>query len=121
MENLLVRTFGSFALAALLIHGGLDAPLRSLPGLFLVPFFLVALIANWALARLNVKRPALWTTVVVLGLVPALMPLAHLQDLGESALYDGILYANGAFGLATLVMGALMLRSRERAFGAADE
>ena len=111
-ENLIVRSTGSFALAALLVHGGLDAPAYRHPGLYLVPFFLAALVANWALARLNAKRAALWATVVLLGLVPALMPLAHAGRIGESSLYDGVLYASGAFGLATLLMGAVMLRSR---------
>lgn len=113
MQNLLVRTFGSFSLAALLLHGGLDAPMRPLPGLYLVPYFLAALAANWALARLNVKRPALWATTILLGALPALMPLFHLGDLGRSALYDGVLYAGALFGLATLATGALLLRARD--------
>lgn len=111
-ENLLVRLSGSFALTALLVHAGLDAPLRSLPGLYLVPFFVIGVAANWALSRLNAKRAALWTATVLLGLLPALMPLFHLRDLGTSALYDGVLYATAAFGLATLLLGALMLRRR---------
>lgn len=112
MENLLVRTSGSFALAALLVHGGLDAPAYALPGLYLAPFFLAALVANWALARLNVKRGALWTTVVLLGAVPLVMPLAHWGGLGASALYDGVLYAGAAFGLATVAIGGRMLAAR---------
>ena len=119
MENLLVRTSGSFALAALLVHGGLDAPLRPLPGLYLVPFFLAALVANWALARLNVKRPALWTTVALLGAVPLAMPLFHRGDAGSNALYDGVLNAGALFGLATLAMGGLMLRRRDAGRGEA--
>lgn len=114
LENLIVRSSGSLALAAVLVHAGLDAPLRPLPGLYLVPFFVASVVANWALARLNVKRPALWTATVLLGLIPSLMPLAHLGDLGTSALYDGVLYANGAFGLVTLVTGALMLARRDK-------
>ena len=120
-QNLLVRTFGSFALAALLVHAGLDAPARPLPGLYLVPFFLAALVANWALARLNVKRPALWTTTVLLGAIPLAMPLLHAGDLGASALYDGVLYAGAASGLATLALGALMLRERGAGAATPDE
>lgn len=111
-QNLVVRLSGSFALTAVLVHAGLDAPLRPWPGLYLVPFFVAGVAANWALSRLNVKRAALWTTVVLLGAVPALMPLAHLRDLGADALYDGVLYAGAAFGLVTLLAGLPMLRGR---------
>lgn len=110
--NLLIRISGASALAGLLVHAGLDAPMRPLPGLYLVPFFLACVAANWALSRLNAKRAALWTTTLLLGVVPALMPLAHARDLGADALYDGVLYAASAFGLATLALGALMLRGR---------
>lgn len=112
MANLLIRTSGSFSLAALLVHAGLDAPARAWPGLYLVPFFLAALVANWALARLNVKRPALWTATLLLGLIPLVMPLFHYGRLGVDALYDGVLYAAAFFGLATAVMGFVMLRAR---------
>lgn len=112
MENLVIRLSGSFALTTILVHAGLDAPLRPLPGLYLVPFFIATVAANWALSRLNVKRAALWTATVLLGIIPVLMPLAHLGDLGGSALYDGVLYAGALFGLVTLVVGAMLLRDR---------
>lgn len=114
-ENLLVRLSGSFALAALLVHAGLDAPMRPLPGLYLVPFFVASVAANWALSRLNAKRAALWTATILLGAIPAIMPLLHLPDLGGDPLYDGVLYANAAFGLATVILGALLLRRRDAA------
>lgn len=117
MQNLLVRTSGSFALAAVLVHAGLDAPLRPLPGLYLVPFFLLSLAASWALARLNVKRAALWATTAILGILPLAMPVLHLRDLGASALYDGVLYAGAAFGIATAALGLVLLRAREKAEG----
>lgn len=113
-ENLLIRTFGALALAALLMHGAIDARSYALPALYLVPFFLGSVVANWALARLNVKRPAVWTTTVLLGALPFVMPALHLNILGDDALHDGVLYAGSLFGLVTLALGARILMTRRR-------
>ncbi len=111
-ENLILRTSGAFALAALLIHAGTDLGARAWPALYLVPFFVVAVAANWALARLNVKRPALWATAVLLGLVPAVMPLLRWGAMGADATYDGVLVAGAAFGAITFAFAANALRTR---------
>lgn len=113
-ENLLIRTFGALALASLLMHGGIDARSYALPALYLVPFFLGSVVANWALARLNVKRAAVWTTTALLGGLPFVMPALHLGILGDDALHDGVLYAGSLFGLVTLALGLRILATRRK-------
>lgn len=113
MENLLIRLFGSASLALLLVHGGQDLGFRPVPWAFVTLWVVIAVAANWALARLNVKRAALWTTLVVLGLVPGLMPVLHLGELGlYDARYLAVLVAGSVAGILTMAMSVKMLVSR---------
>jgi hypothetical protein len=112
-ENLIIRLFGSASLAFLLVHGGQDLGLRPAPWAFVTLWVVVAIAGNWALARLNAKRAALWTTLVVLGLAPALMPVLHLGEMGRyDARYMGVLYATCTAGLLTTGMATRMLSAR---------
>jgi len=112
-ENLLLRTSGSLALGFLLIHAGQDVGNRSWFVAYLAFFAVLSVVANWALARLNVKRPALWATTIALGLFPAIMPLLHLAEVNaQDGLYRSVLYLASAFGLVTAGLGSNALVSR---------
>lgn len=114
-ENLIVRIAGSIALAFVLIHGGQDIERRSAPWAFIAFYVALAIAGNWALARLNAKRAALWTTLVALGAFPALMPVLHMAEMGTyNGLYMAVLYVTSAAGVATGAIAAWMLRGGVR-------
>jgi uncharacterized membrane protein SirB2 len=117
MENLIIRMSGSFAFAAMLVTAGYRVgseahPIALPAAVYVIPFFLLAVAANWALSRLNVKRPALIATVILLGVLPVLLalPWHFYVFIGGPARW--LVIANAVFGVVTLFMGSVMLMKR---------
>lgn len=118
-KNLYARVFGSLAQAAFFVHvgqhlmreGEVGAGAWAVVALFLV----VAVAASWAQARLNAKRAAVWTALVLLGLLPVGAFLVHLRDLDVPGGYGPVLVLNALFGLATLALTGWILAERRTA------
>lgn len=117
MKNLLARVYGSLAFAALLMHVGQHLQTETGESVgagdwtFVGLVFVLAVAAAWAQARLNAKRPALWTALVLLGILPMGAWLAHRAPLDTPGGYGIILLLGLLFGFGTLVMTGWLLAS----------
>lgn len=123
MLNLLARVAGALALASFFLHVGMHlATLETVGALAwsVVALFLVlSVAASWALARLNAKRAAAWTTLVTLGLLPVGAFALHLGDAAPHPAFRPVLVLNLVFGTLVLVFAGLLLARDGR--GRADE
>ena len=125
MKNLLARVAGSLAQGVFLVHVGQHlARTDPLPGWawgVLALLLVLGVAASWAQARLNAKRPALWTALVLMGLLPVGAFLAHRAPLDAPSGYGVVLLLNLVFGLLTLAFTAWLLAGRRAGAGDADE
>lgn len=114
--NLWTRTFGSFALAASLLHAGMHVERDATPvwgGILAVLVFGTLTVgALWALSRMNAKRPAQMTALVLLGVTPVVAALVHWSDLLVADAYAATLWSMLVTGGLTALFGALVLRGR---------
>lgn len=117
-KNLYARVFGALAISTFFIHVGQHLqsayPARAPAAAWLVVtlFLIVGVAAAWAQARLNAKRPALWTALATTGLLPAAAWLYHRAPL--DAPFGIVLLLALLFGLASTAFCAWLLADRRQ-------
>lgn len=117
-KNLYARVFGALATTALFVHVGQHVSTAypdRVPGIawLAVALFLILGVASaWAQARLNAKRPALWTALVLTGLLPVAAYLYHRAPLDMGGGYGIVLLLALLFGAASAVFCGWLLADR---------
>lgn len=114
-KNLYARVAGALALSAFFIHVGQHLsttyPERVPPLAWatVALFLALGVAAAWAQARLNAKRPALWTALATTGLLPAAAALYHRAPLAAGGGYGIILLLALLLGATTTALCATLL------------
>lgn len=117
--NLLARVFGALALSAFFVHVGMHLQRDAAGGApagawaFVTFLLLLGVAGAWAQARLNAKRPALWTSFAVNGILPIAAFGLHAREI-DGRPFSMILIVALVFGIATTATTVWLLISKEK-------